>query len=231
MRSAFLVFFMILAISTRSQVNEKWYLTTAGEIIFSHAKVDFYGNEDGSVLRFSPFFNSQNHLNKDLNQNLGFFTGLNVRNVGFIYKYPAQTYKTKFRSYNLGVPLGLKFGNIERTFMYAGYEIEIPFHYKEKFFDDGKKTGKYRAWFSKKQPAYYNSLMVGIQFSGGTNLKFKYYLTNFFNKDYTVDSPAGQIKPFQDFDVNIFYISLSTDMFKAAEKTKKIVKEHDLVMF
>lgn len=37
MRSTFLVLFMILAITTRSQVNEKWYLTTAGEIIFSHA--------------------------------------------------------------------------------------------------------------------------------------------------------------------------------------------------
>lgn len=227
MRKCLVIFFMVMGMSAMTQVNEKWYLTSAGEIIFSHAKVDFFGNEDGSVLRFSPFFNNQNHLNKDLNQHLGFYTGLNIRNVGFIYKYPAQTYKTKFRSYNLGIPLGLKFGNLDKSFMYAGYEIEFPVHYKEKFFDNDKKIGKYHAWFSKKQPVYYNSLMLGIQFAGGTNLKFKYYLTGFFNKDYESPGVGGPIKPFADFDVNVFYISLSADMFKAAEKTRKMVKGED----
>lgn len=231
MRKIFIVLFMLLNFSAMSQIKEKWYLTSAGEIIFSHARIDFFGYEDGGILRFSPVFNSQNHLNKDLNQYLGLFTGLNIRNVGFIYKYPAQTTKTKFRSYNLGVPLGLKFGNLEKSFLYAGYEIEFPFHYKEKFFDKDKKTGKYRAWFSKKQPAYYHSLMVGIQFSGGTNLKFKYYLSGFFNKDYEAPAVGGIIKPFADFNVNVFYVSFSADMFKAAEKTKKIAKDYESVMF
>lgn len=231
MRTTILLALIMLTTLTRAQVNKKWYLTTAGEMIFSHAVVDHFGYEDGSVLRFSPFFNSQNHLNKDINGNLGFFTGLNLRNVGFIYKYPAQSYKTKFRSYNLGIPVGLKLGNIERSFLYAGYELEFPFHYKEKTFDGRKKTGKYTAWFSKKQPSYYNTIMFGIQFAEGANLKFKYYLTNFLNKDYTISSPAGAVKPFQDFNVNVFYISLSVDMFKAAETTKKIVKDHDGVVF
>lgn len=231
MRSMFFFVLVILNIQALAQSDDKWYVTSSGEIIFSHARVDFLGNEDGSVLRFSPFFNSQNHLNKDLNQNLGFFTGLNLRNVGFIYKYPGQTYKTKFRSYNLGIPLGVKFGNIKKSFMYAGYEIEFPFHYKEKWINNGKKTDKYKAWFSKKQPAYYNSVLIGVQMAGGTNIKFKYYLTGFFNQNYEIAGLGGPIKPFTDFDVNIFYISVSTDMFKAAERTKIIIKEQDGVLF
>ncbi|HMM11320.1 MAG TPA: hypothetical protein PKE03_04405 [Bacteroidales bacterium] len=228
MRSILIFILISLSISTMSQINKKWYVTSSGEMIFSQAIVDYYGAEDGSVLRFSPFFNSQNHLNKDLNQHFGLFTGLNVRNVGFIYKYPAQTVKTKFRSYNLGIPIGLKFGNLEKSFLYAGYEIEFPFHYKEKQFDGKHKVGKYSAWFSKKQPASYNSVMFGIQFADGTNLKFKYYLTGFFNKDWETPGVGGPVRPNANFDVNVFYISISVDMLKAAERTRNAVKEHDL---
>ncbi|MBK9290063.1 MAG: hypothetical protein IPM52_00270 [Bacteroidetes bacterium] len=203
MRSLFLSLLLCFSLGSTAQLNQKWYVTTAGEIILSHARVDFLGMEDGSVLRFSPVFNSQNHLNKDLSQHAGLFTGFNIRNVGFIYKYPGQTIKKKYRSYNLGIPLGVKFGNLGKSFMYIGYEIEFPFHYKEKEFVDGKKTGKYTAWFSKKQPAYYKSLMLGVQFAGGTNIKLKYYLTGFFNKDYTVNGIGGPVRPFADFDANL----------------------------
>ena len=57
------------------------YTTSSGELIFSFASVDYAGNEDGAIMRFSPVVNIQNWLNYDKSEKFGFFTGLSVRNV------------------------------------------------------------------------------------------------------------------------------------------------------
>jgi hypothetical protein len=56
--------------------------------------------------------------------------------------------------------------------------------------------------------------MVGVQFKGGTNLKFKYYLTGFFNKNFTETKNGVQTKPYENFDANVFYVSLNYNLFK-----------------
>lgn len=197
--------------------HDKWYLSTSGELIFSSAEVDFFGNEDRSTVRLSAFFNSQSHINRDLHKSFGIFTGMNIRNIGFIWKEPNTTHKTKYRTYNLGIPAGIKIGDLEKRFVYAGYEIEFPFHYKEKFFSDGTKKSKQSKWFSKKVPAAYHTVMLGTELKNGLNVKVKYYLNGFFNQNYT-ETVAGQtIKPFDGFDANVFYISVSSGMLK---KTK-----------
>ena len=210
-----LFFLAILALTTNlhSQTN-KWYTTSAGEIVFSFASIDNNGNESGNIMRFSPVFNFQNLLNYDVTDNVGVFTGLNLRNVGFIYDVPDSDIRKKYRSYNIGVPVGIKFGNMSGGFLYGGYEIEFPINYKEKTFVNEKKTDKFNVWFSNRQPAFYHTFQVGMQFKGGTNLKFKYYLTGFFNKEFKETIDLVEVKPFADFDVNVFYISLNYNLFK-----------------
>ena len=121
--------------------QSKVYVTSGGELIFSLANIEQNGTSEGSMLRFSPVINLQAMLNKDFSQNFGVFTGLALRNVGYIsgdYKDPSNdlTYKKKFRSYNLGIPVGLKVGNLDKTFFYGGYEIEFAMAYKEKTYED-----------------------------------------------------------------------------------------------
>jgi hypothetical protein len=196
------------------KTGKKVYTTTSGELIFSFAKINLDGEEEGSNMRFSPVVNIQNWVNIDHSESFGWFSGLSVRNVGFIYDDPNADVKWKYRTYNLGVPIGIKVGNLEKTFMFAGYELEIPLNYKEKQFIDGEKEDKKSSWFSSRTNTVNHSLMVGVQLPYGATVKFKYYLTNFFNKDY---KDSNGIKIYEDYDVNVFYFSLSFGLLKDAE--------------
>src|SRR5437764_133894 len=122
-----------------------------------------------------------------------------------------RVYKKKFRSYNIGIPLGLKLGNLEKTFIYGGYEIEFPIAYKEKTYDGGDKIDKITGWFSNRQESIQQSFFAGIQFMHGINLKFKYYTSEFHNRDYTDN--AG-LKPYNALKSHIFYFSLNFFLFK-----------------
>ena len=194
--------------------DDKIYTTSSGELIFSFANVDYAGNEEGSIMRFSPVFNIQNWLNYDKSEKFGFFTGLSLRNVGFIYDVDETTRK-KYRTYNIGIPLGIKIGNLADKFFFFGYELEIPVNYKEKTFINEEKDDKKNIWFTGRVPILNHSLMAGIQLPYGATLKFKYYLTNFFDKDFTEsDGQGGTYKPYDNVNVNIFYFSLSFGLLK-----------------
>jgi hypothetical protein len=203
--------------------SDKFYTTSGGEMIFSFATIDDGGSESGNIIRWSPVFNFQNLANYDVNRNIGFFTGFNIRNVGFIYdNYTApaatNTVKKKFRNYTAGIPVGFKIGRLDKIFFYGGYEIEFPFNYKEKTFENERKTDKFNVWFSSRVPAIYHTVLAGIQFPRGANLKFKYYLTNFHNKDFTEKLSDGTIvKPYEFLNANVFYISLNFSLFRDTE--------------
>ena len=168
-------------------------------------------------MRFAPVINMQTLINYDMNSQVGFFSGIGIRNVGYIYDNykttttPVSTYKKKFRSYNIGIPVGIKFGKLDGTFFYAGYEVELPVLYKEKTFDGGDKTDKITGWFSNRQELFQHGFLAGVQLPYGLNLKFKYYLSEFHNQDYT--DGAGN-KPYAGLKSNIFYFSLSTFVIK-----------------
>jgi hypothetical protein len=194
----------------------KPYLTSGGEIIFSFANVEQNGRNEKSTMRFSPVFNFQVMLNKDMNKKFGLFTGLGIRNVGYIingYTDPADSlgHKKKFRSYNLGIPVGIKVGNLDKIFFYGGYEFELAVNYKEKTFEDADKIDKITGWFSDRQELFQHGFMLGVQFPYGANLKFKYYLSEFHNRDYT--NSAG-VKPYAGLKSNIYYFSLCFFLFK-----------------
>jgi len=210
MKKLIFLFGLLSAYISYSQDNqEKVYSTSGGEIIFSGAAMSIGGNEPNNVVRFSPVFNFQNLVNYDAAENIGFFTGLTFRNVGLVWDDPTTGNRKKARTYNLGIPVGIKLGNFEKSFIYGGYEIEFPFHYKEKEFQGDTKL-KSNAWFSKKVESVQQAVMVGIQFPYGANLKFKYYLTNFFNEGYS----DGSGTPYAGYDVNVFYVSLNFNLLK-----------------
>ncbi len=215
---------LLLAMSASLVFSQsKTYFTGGGETIFSFATIDDNGSSSGNVMRFSPFFNIQGMVNHDLSKNFGGFVGLTIRNVGYIYDNyevstnnpndPTETkmLKKKFRTYNLGIPVGLKVGVMNKTFVYGGYEMEFPFAYKEKTFDGDHKSDKFTVWFSDRVEWFQQSFFAGIQLPWGTNLKFKYYITNFHNKDY-VDN--DQLQPYKNLNANIWYFSLSYNLLR-----------------
>lgn len=196
--------------------EKKMYTTTSGELIFSFADINYKGGETGSVMRFSPVLNIQNWLNIDHSDKFGMFTGLSLRNVGFIYDVPDQVNtRMKHRTYNIGIPAGIKIGNLNKTFFFGGYELELPFNYKEKTFVDEDKVDKTVIWFTNRVTTFNHSVMAGIQLPYGATLKFKYYLSNFFNKDYSMsDGQGGTYKPYANSDYHVFYFSLSFGLLK-----------------
>jgi hypothetical protein len=202
-----------LFVSSNLFAQKRAYISSSGEMIFSFADISINGNDFESTLRWSPVFNFQTLVNKDFNDHLGLFYGLSVRNVGFIYSKDADT-SMKHRTYNLGIPIGVKLGNVNGTFIWGGYEFEMPFHYKEKLFVNEEKEKKTDVWFSNRVNWYTQSVFVGINFPFGFNLKFKYYLDNFFNKDYT----QGGVKIYQNTNVNVFYVALAWDVFEDVRK-------------
>jgi hypothetical protein len=211
-----ILLFFFISVAVLHAQDKKVYTTTSGELIFSFADIAIDGNEESSVMRFSPVFNLQNWINIDKSDHFGMFTGLSIRNVGVIFDDPSNPgVRYKARTYNLGIPVGIKIGNLSGKFLFAGYELEIPVHYKQKTFVDEDKEDKDNIWFSDRVNTINHSVMAGVQLPYGATLKFKYYFTNFFNQDYKAsDGQGGTVKPYENLDVNVFYFSLSFGLLK-----------------
>jgi hypothetical protein len=191
------------------------YVTTGVEMIFSFANIKDQGVSASSNLRWAPVLNLQSILNRDINQNFGLFSGIALRNVGYIYDNYTNpedetVYKKKFRSYNLGIPIGIKIGDLDNLFFYGGYEVELPFIYKEKTFDGDAKESTISGWFSTREKLFQHGVMAGIQFPRGINVKFKYYLSEFHNQNY---ADAAGIKPYAGLNSHVFYVSLNFILF------------------
>ena len=75
--------FVLLAVPSFSQLDT--YTTTGLEIIFSLADIEDNGADQSSILRFAPVINIETMLNADMSDRFGLFTGLGIRNVGYIY--------------------------------------------------------------------------------------------------------------------------------------------------
>lgn len=225
------------------QAQAKSFFSSSGEVNFSSAKIiSENGNEGGAIVRFAPWFNLQMYRNTDYKSH-GYFYGLSIRNIGFIYEKDNE--KWKARTYNIGVPLGLKWGDVENgNFVYLGYEIEFPINYKEKYFKDEVKERKFNVWFSDRVSTFTHSAFIGYNFKNGPNLKFKYYFTEFFNKNFNnegitdsrdlrfpgrgTEGDADYIAPRDYLTVNIFYLALTWDMFSKPEYYKQTVKKESL---
>lgn len=229
MKKISIILGLMLGIIMTVEAQFDSYVTTGSEMIFSMATIDNDAVAANNILRWSPVFNLQVFGNFDINKNVGFLLGGSIRNVGFINGQTDANnsdVKQKYRTYNFGIPVGFKVGNLNKFFVYGGYEIEFPFHYKEKTFVNGsKQDAKISTWFSNRVPAFYNSAFVGIQFPYGMSLKFKYYFTNFFNEAYTTTVDGVQTKPYDGYKVNVYYFSISYALFRNTENTYKAYHE------
>jgi hypothetical protein len=214
-KSAFVLFVTCFILGT-GYSQSRFYNTYGAEMLFSFAQIEDQGVEASSRMRWAPALNIHSYLNKDLSEQFGLFTGIAVRNVGYTYtnyfdEEAMKTYEKKFRSYNLGFPLGIKVGNLSEFFVFAAYELDIPFAYKEKTYDDGAKIRKDITWFSDRQQRFQHGVMAGFQLTTGAYVKFKYTFNEFHNQDY-VD--ADGYKPYEGLKSNIFYVTMGFTMFR-----------------
>jgi hypothetical protein len=220
-----LVFLTILTFFTTAFSQTNIYRSSGAEMIFSGADVVYDNTNVNANMRFTSFFHAEQMLNVDLGKYVGFFTGLGLRNIGFITEDFYQNMgflnidnthvdwnketKIKRRSYTLGVPLALKFGSMDKQlFFFAGGEYEWTFHYKQKLFIDGEKF-KHREWTSDRVNAFLPSVFAGVQLPKGMRVKVKYYMDDFLNPVFTgVD--FGESVDYSGFgSTGIFYVSLS----------------------
>jgi hypothetical protein len=205
MKSRFYVLAVLLlfSLSVRAQ---KLYTVSGGEIIFQSAsvekKINGVNTSVNTNLRFTLFLHIGEYLHYDFGDHVGMFTGLGIRNVGLITEEGDTT--SKFRTYNLGMPLAIKFGSFKKNlFLFGGAEYEWMFHFKHKTFVGDTKT-KYTSWFSNHTPALIPSVFVGLQLPAGFQFKFRYYLDNYLEERYTYTSaPEGYNK------TQVWYISVS----------------------
>ena len=222
--SLFFLFTAFSTVSAQEQSTKKLYSSTSFEIIFSLANVDADTMEVNNIVRFAPVFNFQWLLNYDLGKNFGVFGGADIRNLGFIRELPntSPVEKYKHRVYTLGVPLGIKLGNLDKgIFVYGGYEIEWAWNYKQKEFQNNDKVKKTVTWNPKQVNQWQSSVFVGLNFPYGMNIKFKYYFDNLLNQDYIAYNDAGApYKPYAGQNSQIFYFSLNFNMFQPISSYK-----------
>lgn len=225
------------------------YTTSGSEIIFSWGELEYTdafksAYPQASIVkhpvRFTVFFHFQQFFHLDLNNSIGFFTGIGMRNIGMISDEtlpenyqggPGVNYfnaKIIRRTYSLGVPLAIKLGSFkDHLHLYAGGEMEWSFHMKEKWWDSHSRSGsktKRTEWWPGNITTFLPSVFVGLQFPGGANLKFKYYMENFLNHNYSRSAdPSNRADVVSDLtkykQSNLFYITLTYQI-----KTAKIIQ-------
>ena len=204
-----------VTITRTYETSKRSYTTWGGDgplLSFGH-DIRESGSHVRSVPRFTFFFNIGHNYNYDFGRNVGFFTGLNLKNIGLITKDDKDSVKLKRRVYTLGVPVGLKIGDLRKGFFFFfGGAYDLAFNYKEKKFINGDKKEKFNEWFSDRTPLLMPSLFAGIRMHPGFGLKVQYYPKNFFNKEYKeTGNSSGNTYPYQNLDAKMFFVTLSYD--------------------
>jgi hypothetical protein len=194
-----------LLIATFISSAQGFYTTTSGEIIFQSSSVEQNNTDINSNVRFTLFFHLGEYIHFDLNNNIGLFSGLGIRNVGLITE--ENDVKIKYRTYNLGIPLAIKVGAFDKNlYLFGGAEYEWMFAFKQKVFENDEKT-KYVEWFSDRTPHFIPSVFAGIQFPYGLQVRFRYYLDNYLNNSYKGSSTYSDYTSFNK--TQVWYISFS----------------------
>lgn len=221
--------FFICFIVFKAEAQNKPYSSSSFELIFSFAKVDSASQQFSNTVRFTCFFHLQEFMHYDVSKSIGFFSGVAIRNVGFIFDH--HDVKTKMRSYSLGIPLAIKMGSLSNNFYaYAGGEIEWMFHFKRKEFENGEKSIR-SEWFSSRVNPLIPSIFFGIQFPKGVNVKFKYYLENFLNPSFTETVNGTIVQPYKGWSTQMFYVSLALNIRNKNLRPKKSKAKEVMTMF
>lgn len=207
------VIFASVLVSQRAMAQPEVYQTSGGEMLFQFSEV----NNLPTNLRWTVFLHLGSYTHVDFSNNFGLYSGLALRNVGFIADDGPE--KLIIRTYNVGIPLAIKVGLFDKQlYIFGGGEYEWLFHYKEKSWPngngkrDGEKT-KYTEWFSSRVNTLMPSIFFGVELPRGLNVKYKMYLGNYMN-----DNNSTHIGS-RSFDVDLSYISLSWNIPNSSFKS------------
>ena len=175
-------------ISTKTNFNKRVYYTSGTELLFQYLPTVSPTEEYVHGVKLNYFFNLVYNFHIDFAKSFGIIPGVSLRNVGIkTFDETVQFIqydKIKRRSYLLGLSGAIKIGNMQKySFLYMGAAYEYSFHYKQKNFENSKKTIR-KEWVSAATETYISSVFIGYQFPKHINIQVRYYLDNFLNPLY-----------------------------------------------
>lgn len=178
-------------------------------------------------VRFTYLLNFGFDLNYDFSKNVGAFTGIGLKNIGFIEKYKAIDSTVKRRVLAIGIPVGIKFGNLHRhTYGFIGGGADLAFNYKEKGYIRRGNKDKFNEWFSDRTNLIMPYVFAGFAFKPGITLKAQYYMNSFINPSFSTPVVSGGATsyyyPYASFTQNnIIMLSVGFDV-RYSKKSKKV---------
>ncbi len=211
--------------SQRPTNLKKWYWMNSSELIFSAGElkisnptVDGFGLVNygvDNVVRFSAFLHFQQQAHFNFSNNLGFYIGVGMRNIGFINTLSGleKKIKIKQRSYSLGIPFAVKVGKMDGFYATIGAEAELMFAYKRKVFYDGNKSKKSQ-WFSDDINLFNPGMFAEVHFKRGSYIHVKYYLSDFLKSETEnfVLPDDGRTISYKVNSSKLFYVGIGTSI-------------------
>lgn len=219
MKKFILLFVLFLLVSTCIYCQSVRVASAYDAFIVSFSKVNIDSKAIDTKARFTCFFHLGFTVHFEFTKNVGIYTGLGIKNIGFITEnnISGVPVMMKRRSYNLSLPLALKLGAFhKKVALFGGGTIELPFHYKERYYENGDKKSQFTEWFSNRTPLFMYTAFGGIELPLGLYVKFQYYFTNFLNKNYSGDGIN-----YAKFDAKVFYISFGFNFYNKKYKGEK----------
>jgi hypothetical protein len=203
-----------LGMGKKTPIKKAYLSTGLDGYLLSTSIMESRGNESElTTPRFTAFFHFGVNINFDFSKNVGVYTGVNVKNIGFIEKYNNPDSTVKRRTYTFGVPFGLKLGNITHgNYLILGGGVDFPFNYKEKGFIKRSDKTKFNEWFSSRTPAVLPYVFVGAHVRPGVAMKIQYYPTNFLNTNYETTINGQIVRPYQSYDVKLLMLTFGFDI-------------------
>ena len=156
------------------------------------------------TLRFNMFTNIGFTFNFNTSRHFGIYTGVDLKNIGFIEK--TDSFTIKRRVYSLGVPLAIRIGKMTypEWHILIGGGIDIPFNYREKEYKERPHKTTFSEWFSERTPQVLPYVFIGTKLTSGISLKAQYYPGNFLDPGYTKDN----VKPYAGYNVHLILLTI-----------------------
>lgn len=195
------------------------------QLQFSTVKVN--GESLTTIPRYSwniPF----NFTIADMTDSDAMIGAVNIKNEGIIYELGEDKYK--HRGISIGPEIGFRTVIGKKVLLKASYSFDYFFHYKRKFFREGKRDLKdiqEREWFPNQINNWNHSVKVGIGAAKGFYLYAEYYFRDFLNPDYTEEVDGVTVKPYEGFETQKFNIGFNIDMYSSKKKTKEEVIQEE----
>ncbi|WP_222167268.1 hypothetical protein [Edaphocola aurantiacus] len=198
----------------KTKVGSVYFSTQMDGYILSTAMYNGtkVANSNIGTPRFTAFLHIGTTAHYNFNSHVGLFSGLGIKNIGFIEKFDNSDSTVKRRVYTIGLPLGLKVGNMFGTYGMIGGGVDFPFNFREKGFVKRSNKQKFNEWFGQQTPAVMPYVFIGAHFKPGLNVKLQYYPTNFLNPDYVKTVNNVSTKPYAGYNVNLAMVTLGIDI-------------------